>query len=70
MSNQPIHPAGRACLTCAEPLSIHYAQDRCVRCIHSYKLKPLHPLQHRVQSQSNICKLLANVPPYQGQPGA
>lgn len=64
MNNQ-LHPADRACYACAEPLSIHYEGDRCLRCVHSYKLQRMNPLQQRVATAQKTAALLANVPRFE-----
>ena len=60
-----LHPAGRTCLACAEPLSIQWEGDRCMRCVYSYQLRPMNPLQRRVTAAREITKRLAGVPKFE-----
>lgn len=61
-TSSQIQPAGRACLACGVPLSIYEEDERCLRCVHSYRLVPMNPLQRKVTAAQRTNSMLSNVP--------
>lgn len=61
---QDIFPADRACVTCAEPLSIYFDGQQCLRCKHSHKRYPMNKLMRRVQYGHRVNQQLETLPKF------